>query len=309
MTNTRKVFLTYDEQIKLLQSRGLTIMDKEMAKHYLEYFGYFELINGYKDLFLKRRQPEEYRSNVTFSDFVGLYMFDYNLRSDLLSALYLVEKSLKSTISYIFSKKFGENHNTYLSPTSFDERPHKAANVATTIDTLNDLINSNYHKGNSTICHYMDHHGYIPLWVLFTVATFGNISVFYANLKDSERDKISAHYHLSSNGLRTMMYLLTHARNACAHGHRIYTFGSDYKRPITIPQNNLHTYLEIPDTEGRCDILAVLICCYYLLPNNSFKYLASKIQNDLEKIKHERFYSGVLNKTNLRNKYLSKLLK
>jgi abortive infection bacteriophage resistance protein len=308
MEHSRKIFLTYDEQIKLLKNRGLNITDKDNARHYLEYFGYFDLINGYKDLFLKNRATEKYKPNVDFSDIVGLYMYDYYLRSDLLSALYLVEKSLKSVISYTFSKKYGEDDSKYLLPSSFDTRPHSEDRVVSTIRTMKNLIHDNNQNGNKTICHYIQKHGYIPLWVLFTIATFGNVSVFYANMKDKDKSTISARYGLNSNELSSMMYFLTHIRNACAHGHRVYTFGSDSRRPLTIPRVDLHYKLELPNNEGLNDILAVIICCYYLLPKNSLEYLIVNLKNRLEQIKKKRFYSGVINKTNLRIKYLNNIL-
>lgn len=308
MERTRKIFLTYNEQIALLTERGLNIADVDKARHYLEYFGYFDLVNGYKDLFLMKRAPEKYKPNVDFSDLVGLYMFDYYLRSDLLAALYLVEKSLKSTISYTFSREYGEDNHYYLQPASFDTRPHKSSRVLSIIQTMNNLLTDNNRNGNKTICHYIQNHGYVPLWVLFTVATFGNVSVFYSNLKDKDMDDISSHYGLSASELSSIMYFLTHIRNACAHGHRIYTFGSDSRRPLTIPRLGIHSQLELPTGEGLNDILAVILCCFYILPSNSFEYLVSNLKNRLDRIKHKRFYSGVINKTNLRNKYLDALI-
>lgn len=52
MSQERKVFLTYDEQIDLLESRGMRIPSHAVVRHYLQCLGYFELVNGYKDLFL-----------------------------------------------------------------------------------------------------------------------------------------------------------------------------------------------------------------------------------------------------------------
>ena len=47
-----KEFKTYDEQIQLLKSRGLTFVDEDFAKEKLEEENYYSIINGYKDLFL-----------------------------------------------------------------------------------------------------------------------------------------------------------------------------------------------------------------------------------------------------------------
>lgn len=234
-------------------------------------------------------------------------MYDYYLRLDLQAALYIAEKSLKASISYVFSECYGENHHQYLDPVSFDTRTHSELKVSSLIHTMNELIAENCRRGNNAIWHYVHQHGYVPLWVLFTVASFGNVSVFYANMKDREKDKIAAQYGLTASELRSMMYLLTHARNACAHGHRMYTFGYDVKRPVAIPYTSVHRQLDIADTEGRRDVLATIICLYSLLPSHSFGALCHSLQARLTDIKHERFFAGVVNKTNLRFDYLTRL--
>lgn len=46
-----KVFKTYDEQISLLNSRGIEIstsIERSDAKKALQHYGYYNLINGYK---------------------------------------------------------------------------------------------------------------------------------------------------------------------------------------------------------------------------------------------------------------------
>ena len=42
---TAKPFKTYEEQIELLKSRGLTIKDECFARHVLQYMSYYDLIN------------------------------------------------------------------------------------------------------------------------------------------------------------------------------------------------------------------------------------------------------------------------
>ena len=48
-----KPFRTYDEQIDLLQDRGLCITDREFANHALSTISYYDLINGYKNILVK----------------------------------------------------------------------------------------------------------------------------------------------------------------------------------------------------------------------------------------------------------------
>ena len=53
-----KPFLTIDKQIELLEQRGLLFQNKEAAKKDLLSYGYYEIINGYKDCFLANPRLE-----------------------------------------------------------------------------------------------------------------------------------------------------------------------------------------------------------------------------------------------------------
>ncbi|PTF88772.1 CAAX protease, partial [Staphylococcus chromogenes] len=60
-----KPFKTYEEQIQILKNRGLTISDEDKGD--LENENYYNVINGYKDLFLMKKpasdeflEPETY---------------------------------------------------------------------------------------------------------------------------------------------------------------------------------------------------------------------------------------------------------
>ncbi|HOM03771.1 MAG TPA: hypothetical protein PLH43_13275 [Acetivibrio sp.] len=52
-----KLFKTYREQIEILRSRGLKV--DEGAIGVLQTENYYNVINGYKDLFLEIASPEE----------------------------------------------------------------------------------------------------------------------------------------------------------------------------------------------------------------------------------------------------------
>lgn len=52
----QKEFKTIDEQLEILKSRGLCFSTDESTKRYLEKENYYNIINGYKDLFLETRK-------------------------------------------------------------------------------------------------------------------------------------------------------------------------------------------------------------------------------------------------------------
>ena len=170
------------------------------------------------------------------------------------------------------------------------QKPHNEIHekrVTDLIRTFNDLIEDYYYhdKGGKQIRHYVDKHNYVPLWVLFTVATFGNVSIFFKILNNSDKDLIANEYGLSRNALGSIFYFLTGVRNFCAHGHRIYTLSKEWKRPRLIPKLPLHREFKNSNI-ARSDVLAIVFCCFYLLPTSSFETLIQRILSDLGLIKN-----------------------
>jgi len=74
MPKAEKVFTSITDQLKLLQQRGLIIDDPVFAEESLIRTSYYEIINGYKDLFIEVDQKEEqFLSGTAFSELYYLY--------------------------------------------------------------------------------------------------------------------------------------------------------------------------------------------------------------------------------------------
>ncbi|PTH51071.1 hypothetical protein BU601_11965 [Staphylococcus arlettae] len=95
-----KPFKTHRQQLRILRDRGLTISkDGEGSKvmRVLEKENYYNVINGYKDPFLKKtpnklnKIPEEFEDNKSFDEIYSLYVMDRRLRSLILEYLLLLE--------------------------------------------------------------------------------------------------------------------------------------------------------------------------------------------------------------------------
>lgn len=73
-----KPFLTIDKQIELLEQRGLLFQNKEAAKKDLLSYGYYEIINGYKDCFLANPLDSEdkFKAGITFEHIFQLFTLD-----------------------------------------------------------------------------------------------------------------------------------------------------------------------------------------------------------------------------------------
>jgi len=79
-----KTFKTHAEQLELLKRKHLCIRDENFALQILQRENYFNLINGYRHLFLDNAETKTFNSSATFEEVYHLYLFDRKLRNLLL---------------------------------------------------------------------------------------------------------------------------------------------------------------------------------------------------------------------------------
>ena len=127
-----KVFKTIDEQVSILQERGMIIDDIDFAKETLIRENYF-FINGYRHLFLKNGTDRYYQEGTNFKEIIALFNFDRQVRNILFKNLLVVENNMKSIFSYQLSKQYGYKEKDYLKATNFSHCPEKQRQI-------NDLI-------------------------------------------------------------------------------------------------------------------------------------------------------------------------
>lgn len=229
----KKPFKTIDEQILLLEKRGLIISDKSDIKEKLLHNNYYTVINGYKYPFLeqgnKNKQQEKYKEGTTFEELFALYKFDCNFRALVLKYILQIEHQLKSVISHYFAK----NHSTeifpdYLKIENFNipESGKNAENKKKLYDKLREKIDEELihqrAKNNLMIKHYDDKYGNIPPWILISIFSFGMLRIFFDCLSNKEQNEISRYFNLRPEELSSYLAALNIYRNACAHDERIY---------------------------------------------------------------------------------------
>ena len=86
-----KEFKTFNQQLIILRDRGMIVPKDGSPKRFLEQENYYNVINGYKDLFLCKDNhgnkfvPEKYLPNTHFNELKALFLFDRELRFFFLS--------------------------------------------------------------------------------------------------------------------------------------------------------------------------------------------------------------------------------
>ena len=275
---TNKEFKKLDEQIEILKNKGLTINDSKYAADVLFRENYF-FLNGYRHLFMKSATNKTYIEGTTFEELYSLFLFDRVFRNILFKNILNVENNIKSIMSYYLSLRYGYHEKDYLDHKNFTANPEKSRQVSDIIKKMKRQIKTNAGTHSATM-HYVNSYGYIPLWVLVKVLSFGIIGELYSILKKEDQINIADVYDLDSETLNNYLVLLSNYRNLCAHEDIVF----ENKTQRTIADTKYHRMLKIPVTNdeyiyGKNDVFALVIVMRQMLKPDEFKNMALEIDH------------------------------
>jgi abortive infection bacteriophage resistance protein len=278
-----KLFKSLDEQIDILRNKGLIIEDEDFAREVLLRENYF-FINGYRVLLMNSYSDKTFVVGSTFRELYSIFLFDRAFRNILFKNLLIVENQLKSVISYQLSKKYGYKDKDYLNPKNFTGDRLKNRRVKDVVEKMKRQVRVNGVHHMATM-HYMNNYGYIPLWVLVKVLSFGIVCELYYILKPEDQVTIADIFGISTQYLENFLPILANYRNLCAHEDIVF----DHKTERTIPDTEYHKKLNIfkMDDEyiyGKNDLFAVIIIFKMMLEDSEFRLMLKEFEYELEKL-------------------------
>jgi len=272
-----KRFKTYEEQIEILNSKGL-ITDNE-SLNILKRNNYYFLINRYKDLFIVPNiKPNIFKKGTHFNEIVSVYNFERDLRMILLKYIITIENTLKSVISHEFAKKYG---HSYLDINSYDTKNNDKTRLRD-IKGLFNTINRTIKKGikeNEYIKYYNSNYSEIPFWVVINDLSFGNIVGLYNVMYEELKNNISNEFMMNSDEFYKSLRVLHFFRNLAAHNQR--TFDSKANEKIEI--NETHKEFQLSET-GLNDVMSVIIICKKILERKDFENFVLELKTILKEL-------------------------
>lgn len=215
---------TVEEQLSILESRGLHIENIDKAKEILHDIGYYRL--GFYLFPFEKTYPElknrthEYKEGAAFEDAVSLYYFDFDLRLILMRYLNRIEISFRTELIYYLSNKYKDNVIWFVDKSVMNSH------------YLDDFEKKVYTNDFRKIPVIHRHHRkypndrFAPAWKTLEFMTFGAILKLYEQLKGKD-DKI---FIAQKFGIRQVvtfesyMHTIRQVRNSCAHGLLLYDF-------------------------------------------------------------------------------------
>ncbi len=213
---------TVDEQLDLLKSRGLTVINEDKAREILTDIGYYRL--GFYLFPFEKTYPSlsnrthKYIDGATFEDAVNLYYFDFDLRLMLMRYLIRIEIAFRTSLIYNLSNKYSSNPIWFVSPAIVNRTyASEFDNKVYTLEFKRNPIIHRHHQKNPN-------DRYAPAWKTLEYMTFGAILKLYEQLKEPE-DKILIAHKFGIRQVVTFenyMHTIRQVRNLCAHGLLLY---------------------------------------------------------------------------------------
>lgn len=288
--NPDKPFKTYDEQIEILKKRNVIIQDENFAKDCLSSISYYSLINGYKNLFPVDAQ-DRFINPVYFNEFYLLNFLDRYMNNIIFKYIIMIEKKLKTSISYRISEKYGVETNLnekinnsaddYLSVIYYrnDRRMHN------TIARVKEAVIS---SKNESILHYKRKHNHLPCWILVNGISFGLAIRLYLVLKPDDKEYVSDSM-VKSDSLTALekkefvyksLTILKDYRNNIAHGNRTFSnliAETLPKKQVLLLSNGAITKSDYTAGMGKNDIFAVILAICNFVDDNNKKIFINEL--------------------------------
>lgn len=235
MTRPLKPWLSIDDQIQRLATRGMLIDSHARAEHALTAVGYYRL-SGYwypyrlPDPDRADRRLDTFAPDTGFAEVLALYEFDRALKGLVLAGIERVEVAFRSRIGYLVGQRGPLAH---CGPKHFRPTFDHAAWWHTAKGRI-----GRARGRDETVDHHDKHYGgEIPIWVLTDLLDFSDLSKLYAGMLANDQRSLAEWFRVTVKPgasksarqawarkppLTNWLEHLAIVRNICAHHGRLW---------------------------------------------------------------------------------------
>jgi abortive infection bacteriophage resistance protein len=279
---------SFDQQVNRLSDRGMVIPDRAVAVHYLGNLNYYRL-SAYWRPFETDTKTHRFRPGTEFEDVLDLYRigktkilakpvripgltpfrpwrealtcstFDRELRLLVMDAIERVEVSVRTRLSYELSYRHRDPH-PHLDPELFHDKEKYRKMCA-------ELENEAKKSSEEFARHMREKYDepLPPMWAAVELMSFGQLSRWYANLRErGDRKAIAEYYGLDEKYLVSFLHHLNTIRNLCAHHSRLWN--REITVTIKLPRRPAVLASSLnDDNRGRRRIYNTLVILAYLM--------------------------------------------
>ncbi|RZU38605.1 abortive infection bacteriophage resistance protein [Fluviicoccus keumensis] len=241
-----KPALSVPEQLELLKSRGLTILNEDRARQFLEVVTLFRLSPYMRPFQVPSDSEHHFRPDSTLREIVNIYRFDGAMRHLVMDAIERVEVAMRACISNHMATAYGAHW--YLDSANFKTGYAHARLLEDLTRQLNDEQKQftkeqdriNLSRADATLKakriesrkrdNYPRYYGATyddpalpPSWAMLEMLSLGQLSQLYKGIaRDADRKAIARRVELPQDVLESWLHTLTFVRNICAHHARLW---------------------------------------------------------------------------------------
>lgn len=301
MSTYNKPYLTFEQQLDLLKSRGLDVADDARALFYLQHIGYYRLSAYWYPMrqlvtsqgnFTPSSRLDTFQPGSTFDQALSLYVFDKRLRLLALDAIERIEVAFRVDVAYLLGRK---NKFAHTKPEFFNQRSINKKQAGTNCTVYQNWVKKNndliFRSKEDFVIHYEEKYGKpFPIWVVVELWEFGMLSTFFQFMKRNDKDNIAAKYGLPNGDLMSSwLRALNFVRNVAAHHSRLWNKNlvDQPKLPQFGAVQDFNPVIEQQDTV-KSRVFMVLCIMLYLMrtisPNSSWPVRLRELLNSFPSI-------------------------
>nr|WP_198012511.1 Abi family protein [Promicromonospora sukumoe] len=246
MTNDlyQKPYLTVDQQLDLLESRGLDLGNRAAAAEWLRRVGYYRL-SGYWYPFRESRSQQngprlvldQFVAGTTLAQVADVYEFDRKLRLLVMDGIERVEVSVRFHVGHVLGRRGAFAH---ADPEALDD-DFAGSDIASppALNTWMQTSHSQWLRRRQDeerrskadfVKHFRAKYGPpLPVWVVTEILDFGGLSYLYDGMIQRDRDEVASALGLfdasgagNSGVLKSWLKNLNYIRNICARHARLW---------------------------------------------------------------------------------------
>lgn len=216
-----KPSLSWEAQVALMVSRGLTVVDESTCARFLATANYYRF-SGYARYFQKAPHlgKDDFRPSVTFDEIRAVYDADEALRTALVRPLAQIELLLRSHVAGVIA----DEHGAYVQYLEEDFYTDVGDREPTVESCLRDIARSK----DRHILRYRDRgdrtdYSKLPVWSAVEAWSFGTLSrAIERGGQGTLADSVATSIGIATAGFAYRVKALVYLRNRCAHHSRLW---------------------------------------------------------------------------------------
>lgn len=278
-----------EEQVALLEARGMSIGDLDHAKRCLVTIGYYRL-SAYWLPFEKptsngATRSKLFKADTAFDRVYDLYVFDRRLRVLLMEAIERIEIHVRARWVYHMAHSFGTHayleHRLFVGGLKHTEQLHRLARAV----SKSDEVFIRHYAGKYTDPYLP------PLWAATELMTLGELSKwFQATKENSVKSRIASDLGLPTREVcESVLQTLSYVRNICAHHGRLWNRRLVKRMPKIKRFGRDMVFDEINGSEQSANLIynALVVVVHLLHRQNTDATFRVRLQELVEEVEPE----------------------